>query len=125
MAIALQPEGVAAQGLIRFHHGTDQASASDLVQNGVDEQSAAAWNGSGEFWATTDHHRAEWFGLSHPDSPPAVCFEFDLPELVLASILQMNPPTAIRHGQTDYEFLPASQVLLNQHMANQQIVHVA
>jgi hypothetical protein len=86
----------------RFHHGTDLTSANDLLQNGVNQQHAAAWNGSGEFWATSDHHRAHWFALSHPSSPPAACFEFDLPESVLVMILQMNPPGGIQHGPNDF-----------------------
>jgi hypothetical protein len=124
MASANQPEEESSQSFIHFHHGTDQTSANDLLQNGVNEQHASAWNGSGEFWATTDHRRAEWFALSHPSSPPAACFEFDLPEPVLLAILQMSPPAVVRHGQDDYEFLPASHALLNQHMTNRQVVPV-
>jgi hypothetical protein len=124
MASAQQPEKEASAGFIHFHHGTDQTSATDLLQNGINQQHAAAWNGSGEFWATTDHHAAKWFALSHPSSPPAACFEFDLPEAVLLVILQMNPPEAKRHGANDYEFLPASHVLLNQHVTNLQVVAV-
>jgi hypothetical protein len=124
MASAQQPEGVAPEQLIRFHHGTDLASANDLLQNGVNQQHAAAWNGTGEFWATTDHRRAEWFALSHPNSPPAACFEFDLPESALTAILHLKPPAARRHGTDDYEFLPASHALLNQHMSNLQVVPV-
>lgn len=110
------------QGVYRFHHGTDPASANDLFRNGVSQQHAAAWNGSGEFWATIDHRRAEWFALSHPASPPAACFEFDLPEPVLQAILQMV--AAIRHGPNDYEFLPASYPLLNQAMQNKHITAI-
>jgi len=124
MASAHQPEEESSQRSSRLHHGTDQTCANDLLQNGVNLQQAAAWNGSGEFWATSDHHRAEWFALSHPNSPPAACFEFDLPESVLLVILQMNPPGAIHHAPNDYEFLPGSHMLLNQHMINRQIAPV-
>ncbi len=124
MASADQSKEEQPQKFSRFHHGTDQASANDLFQNGVDQQQAAAWNGSGEFWATRDHHRAEWFALSHPSSPPAACFEFELPESVLQAILQMNPPGAIHHVPNDYEFLPASHAHLNQHMTGKQVVPV-
>jgi hypothetical protein len=124
MASAQQPEEGTSQRPIRFHHGTDQASANDLLQNGVNQQHAAAWNGTGEFWATCDHHRAEWFARSHPSSPPAACFEFDLPESVLLVILQMNPPEALHHAPDDYEFLPGSHALLNQHLTNVQVVPV-
>src|SRR5712691_1949557 len=108
MVSALQPEGEKLERSIHFHHGTDLTSANDLLQSGVKHQHAAAWNGSGEFWATSDHRRAEWFALSHPNSPPAACFEFDLPESVLMVILQMNPPGAKHHAPDDYEFLPGS-----------------
>src|SRR5205085_10781292 len=104
MASAHQPEEGTSPRSIRFHHGTDPTGANDLLQNGVNQQHAAAWNGAGEFWATSDHHRAEYFALSHPNSPPAACFEFDLPEGVLLVILQMNPPGAIHHAPNDYEF---------------------
>ena len=57
----------------------------------------------------------------HPGSPPAACFEFDLPEFVLLAILQMAPVVAIQHGPNDYEFFPASYPLLNQGMQNKQI----
>jgi hypothetical protein len=60
----------------------------------------------------------------HPDSPPAACFEFDLPESVLLVILQMNPPAAKHHGPNDYEFLPASFGLLNQYMTQRKVVPV-
>jgi hypothetical protein len=124
MASAHQPRIESSQRVIRFHHGTDLTSANDLLLNAVDQQHAAAWNGTGEFWATSDHHRAEWFALSHPASPPAACFEFDLREAVLLVILQMNPPGAKYHGAGDYEFQPASFPLLNQHMNQRQVVPV-
>src|SRR5438874_9984859 len=124
MASAHQPEEGTLQGCSRFHHGTDQTSANDLLQSGVNQQHAAAWNGAGEFWATTDHHRARWFALSHPASPPAACFEFDLPEPALLAILQMNPPVATQHLPSDYEFLPGCHALLNQHMTNKQVAPV-
>jgi len=124
MANAQQAEGEVSQGSIRSHHGTDQTSANDLAQGGVDQQHAAAWNGSGEFWATTDHHRAQWFALSNPGSPPAACFEFDLPESVLLAILQLNPPGAVHHAPNDCEFLPESYPQLNQHMNNKRIAPV-
>jgi hypothetical protein len=124
MAIAHQSEPDVPQGIVRLHHGTDETSANDLLQNGVDQQHAAACNGSGEFWATTDHGRAEWFALSHPSSPPAACFEFELPESVLQVILQLNPPGAIYNAPDDYEFLASSHAMLNQHMTNERVVPI-
>ncbi|HVS37266.1 MAG TPA: hypothetical protein VMS17_17020 [Gemmataceae bacterium] len=124
MVSAHQPDEGTAQRSIRLHHGTDQSSANDLLQSGVNQQQAAAWNGSGEFWATSDHRRAEWFALSHPASPPAACFEFDLVESALLLILQLKPPGAIHHAPDDFEFLPGSYALLNQHMSNKRIAPV-
>jgi hypothetical protein len=124
MATVQQSEEDIPLRFVRLHHGTDESSANDLFQNGVNLQHAATWNGSGEFWATSDHHLAEWFALSHPSSPPAACFEFDLPESVLLAMLQMNPPGATQHAPDDYEFLPASHALLNQHMTNMRVAPV-
>jgi hypothetical protein len=42
----------------------------------------------------------------------------------LRTFFQMNPPAAVRHGLSDYESLPALHALLNQHIANQQVVLV-
>src|SRR5260221_9787339 len=124
MASAHEPEEETPEGSIHFYHGTDQTSANDLLRNGVNQQHAAAWNGSGEFWATVDHRRAEWFARSHPSSPPAACFEFDLPESVILALLQMNPPGVRQNAPDDYEFLPASHAALNLHMTNVQVVAV-
>ena len=62
--------------------------------------------------------------MSHPNSPPADCFEFDLPESALMTILGMTPPEAIHHAPDDYEFLPGSHALLNQHMSNKRVIPV-
>lgn len=85
---------------------------------------AAGWNGSGEFWATSVRGRAELFALSHPNSPPAACFEFDLAEPVLEALLRMSPPAVLRHREADYEFLPAGFAVLNQNMANRQVTPI-
>ena len=109
-------------GLIRFHHGTSGLSATQLLHHGVDQQLAAASNVTGEFWATTDHAVAEYFARSHPNAPPAACFEFDLPETVLRVILTQRPPGATRHGAKDVEFHPSSFAVLNSHSLNRQVI---
>ncbi len=124
MASAHQPDEGTALRSIRLHDRTDQTSATDLLQSGVNQLHAARWNGSGEFWATSDHRRAEWFALSHPASPPAACFEFDLPESALLVILQLNPSGVIRHAPDDFEFLPGGYALLNRHMTNKRVAPV-
>ena len=97
---------------------------TNLFLNGVNQAAAAFWNGSGEFWATTDPARALWFALSHPNSPPAALFAFDLPEQVLLALLAMAPPVVAQHGATDYEFLPPSFAQLNAAMLNRQVIPV-
>ena len=101
MATGDLPESGPPPGFVRLFHGTDLACANDLLQSGVDEQKAAAWNGSGEFWACTDPARADWFALSHPNSPPAARFEFDLPEAVLQALLVRDPPVVNQHLPND------------------------
>jgi hypothetical protein len=81
---------------------------------GIDQAAAAAYNSSGEFWATTDPNRADWFARSHPNSPPAARFEFDIPADVLQAILALGPQAAAQHGATDYEFFPPSFAVLPQ-----------
>src|SRR5579872_2213563 len=95
-----EASGLFGQRLIRLYHGTDLACANDLLINGVNQALAALWNGSGEFWATTDPARAWWFALSHPNSPPAALLVFDLPEQVLLALLAMAPPAVAQHGAT-------------------------
>jgi hypothetical protein len=116
--------GLGLQRVIRLYHGADLVSANDLLLNGINHAAAALWNGSGEFWATTDPTRANWFALSHPNSPPAALFVFDLPEQVLLALLAMAPPVIAQHGATDYEFLPTSFAQLNAAMLNRQVVLV-
>jgi hypothetical protein len=122
MAIAHDTDEAVTAGFVRFHHGTDLASANNLLKRGVDSQQAAAWNGSGEFWATFDHQYAGWFALSNPSSPPAACFEFDLPEAILIAMLQMIPPVVLQQLANDYEFLTGSHAMLNRNMVNGRVV---
>jgi hypothetical protein len=124
MAVAHESDAEETAGFVRFHHGTDLASANDLLCHGVDTQQAAAWNGSGEFWATFDHQHAEWFARSNPSSPPGACFEFEFPESILIAMLQMIPPVVMQVLPDDYEFLPGSHAMLNRHMANGRVVSV-
>lgn len=119
-----EASGPRGQPVIRLYHGTDLACANDLLINGVNQAAAAVWNGSGEFWLTTDPSRANWFALSHPNSPPAARFEFELPEQALQALLATVPPVAAQHGATDYELLPARFARLNTAMQNQRVVQV-
>ena len=109
---------------MRFYHGTDWASAEDLRDNGLDESKAAHYNGSGEFWATTDPIVATWFAHGNPANGIPARFEFDLSDQVFQRLLTAPSPGVVVQVPNAYEFLPESFELVNLHMSNQQIVRV-
>jgi hypothetical protein len=109
---------------IRLHHGTDDNSANDLLVNGVNV-AGAAYNVSGEFWATTSAADAETFAQVNPAGGVPARFSFDLPGSVLQALLSAVPPRAYQHttaGVDWYEFLPGSFPVLNQHLTNREVV---
>jgi hypothetical protein len=109
-------------GFIRLHHGTDVTSAQDILHNGLNQASAAVHNVSGEFWTTTDIPSADVFAQVNPVGGIPARLSFDLPEQILAALLAAHPPRVYQQGSLEYEFLPASFPLLNQHMTNRQVV---
>jgi hypothetical protein len=115
-----------AQALV-LYHGTDRASADEILNHGLDRAKAAAFNASGEFWATTDAATADVFAYANPHSPPAARLEFGIANDVLQGLLSASPPRAheySRHGVTNYEFLPASFTILNQAMAKVRVFYL-
>jgi hypothetical protein len=118
----LPDPGTGTSGTIRLHHGTDLASANDIALNGLDGARAAAFNGSGEFWATVDVAMADTFAQVNPAGGPPARLDFDLPVAVLVALLTANPPRAYQHGPDVYELLPAGFPSLNAHMIHRQVV---
>ncbi|MGL4553490.1 MAG: hypothetical protein ACRC33_20175 [Gemmataceae bacterium] len=111
--------------MIRLHHGTDASSAHDTLVNGIQVAGAAAFNVSGEFWATTSAADAETFAQVNPAGGVPARFSFDLPVSVLQALLAAAPPRAYQHtsaGVDWYEFLPDGFPLLNQRLTNRQVV---
>ena len=108
--------------LIRLYHGTDLASANAIIINGLDVSAAAALNGTGDFWASSDRATADWFAMANPANGTPARFEFDLPLPVLHALLSVVPIRAYLHGAGDYEFLPGAYPLLNQSMQNRQVI---
>jgi hypothetical protein len=92
------------------------------MANGLDVAAAAAFNGSGEFWATSDRTTADWFAMANPANGTPARLEFDLPLPVLIALLSGLPIRAYLHGTGDYEFLPGAFQLLNQSMQNCQVI---
>jgi hypothetical protein len=110
--------------LVRLHHGTDRDSAIRIRDHGLDAGEAAKHNATGEFWASSDAAVAEWFALSNPAGGPAVRLEFEIPDDVLARLVNQVPPLALFHAPSDYEFSPAGHDILNRVMTNKKIVPV-
>lgn len=108
--------------LMRLYHGTDLASANAIIVNGLDVVAAAAFNGTGEFWATSDRATADWFAMANPANGQPARLEFDLPLPVLTALLSGWPIRAYLHGADDYEFLPGAYPLLNLSMQNRQVI---
>jgi len=124
MATSLVPE-VPSGASIRLHHGTDENSANDLLHQGLDQAHAAAFNVSGEFWATISLADAEAFAQVNPAGGVPARYSFDLALWALQTLLISTSPRAYQHSTSGvrwYEFLPASFPLLNQHMANREVV---
>ncbi len=84
--------GAGESGILRLYHGTDRASATDIALNGLDGNRAAAFNGSGEFWATVDVAMADTFAFVNPAGGIPARFDFDLPVAVLVGAAD-RPPT--------------------------------
>ena len=102
---------------VRLYHGTDIISATDILQNGLNEQQAIIAGGDGHFWATTDAAYCNWY------AKPAR-LEFDLPHAVLQDLL--SKPFMVDHVEPgdNYDFYPASFSILNAEMTNKHVVSV-
>jgi len=108
---------------ITLYHGTDVDGARDLLTTGVLASSAARYNVSGEFWASTSSMVADFFAASNPAGGPPARFEFEVDETVLQDLIARQ--LVICHLQpdwTDYEFLPGCFGTLNSQMGNKRVV---
>jgi hypothetical protein len=113
--------GAGASPSVRLYHGTDLASANDIQAHGLDAARAAAFNGSGDFWATTDLAAADVFAQVNPANGVPARLAFDLPLAVLHGLLGSPGPAALQHGNDLYQFLPRGFPTLNRHMTNLQV----
>lgn len=115
-------ESFASPPLIHLYHGTDLISANAIMTNGLDVSAAASFNGTGEFWATSDRTTADWFAMANPANGAPARLEFDLAVPVLIASLNGMPIRDDLHGAGDYEFLPGAYPVLNQSMQNGQVI---
>ena len=109
-------------GDVCLYHGTDMQSARDIMLHGLDQASAAKYNGSGEFWATTDPDEADLFAQVNPACGAPARFEFEIPAAILQNLLAVG--ALFIHSTTTHEFLPMGFAELNVHMSNRQVVPV-
>ena len=63
--VLMHNEGGAACDL---SHGTDLASAQNIVRNGLDANAARQWGGGDVFWTTTSQGDAEIFCDGEPSA---------------------------------------------------------
>lgn len=110
--------------VVILYHGTDVASANDIMQYGVDAKRASGYNGTGEFWATTNPTTADWFARVNAANGPPARLRFEISAVVLQSLLAAVPVVARNDGPEDYEFLPGSFAILNQDMSGQHVATV-
>lgn len=87
--------------LIHLYHGTDAASANAIIANGLDAAAAAAFNGSGEFWATKDQTTADWFAMTNPANGQPARLEFDLPLPIFVAGAPCDTTTVLFPGSSD------------------------
>ena len=107
--------------LLRLHHGTDLQSANDIVRNGLDAVKAASYNGSGEFWASSEIGTADWFARTNPSNGQPARISFDIEESVLQQLCSAQPSVVFAHGPNDYEFQSTCFPHLNQAMKNKKV----
>jgi hypothetical protein len=122
MAIADSSQPGNGARVVCLYHGTDIASAEEIRDYGVDAGGAAAFNVSGEFWASINRTTADIFAQVNPAAGVPARLDFDLPEWILTILMPAHPPGVYRHGTEEFEFLPSSYPLLNQHMTNRRVV---
>jgi hypothetical protein len=115
---------------VRLYHGTDLASANDILQNGLDAQRAIAtggpgYAGQGEFYAITTYSEAEKVAKLCGRGPDFAVLAFDLPDTVIQDLLSRWPGAAAHIDGSDlYVFYPTSYAVLNANMTNKQLVPV-
>jgi hypothetical protein len=111
--------------MVRLYHGSDLVSANYILSHGLVARAAARYNGSGEFWATTDPTTADWFARTNPASGTPARLAFEIPDHVCQQLLAQRPVVVIVYLPNDYEFLPASFDLLYRWMSNQSVTLVS
>ena len=111
-----------------LYHGTDLASANDILSNGLDATKAAAYNVGGELWASEDPNVADIFAQVSPAGGVPARFEFEIDVALLRVLQARSPAVVVTHvgmgSGSDYEFLPGSFPDLNQYMTGKQVVLV-
>jgi hypothetical protein len=104
------PAGVLVHNDVCLFHGTDTASANNIIANGVDGEQAAALGGGDTFWMTTDENAAGWFSQANPAGGDPAVVSISLSESAITG-LQEAGSVAIDGGV--YQFAPSAWNTLN------------
>lgn len=82
----------AAEGSTILLHGTDAASAADILANGINLGPATELGGGDLFWTTTSSSDAGWFAASNPAGGPAATLSITIPNSVIENPVVFRPP---------------------------------
>jgi hypothetical protein len=106
---------------ITLYHGSDLASANDILNHGLDASKARRYNGSGEFWSTTDQFAAEVFARVNPAAGAPACLVYEVDEDDLRMLLAQKPVVAEFYAPDAYQFFPSCFDFLNRTMIQKRV----
>jgi hypothetical protein len=102
--------GLLAHNSICLFHGTDVASAKDIVEKGLDIARATELGGGDVFWATADRSVAEVFAGANPVGGAPAVVSVTLPESTVTAL--QSAGTLTIEGNV-YQFLPKAWSVLS------------
>jgi hypothetical protein len=100
----------AGEGATILFHGTDAASAADILTNGVNMGRAAELGGGDAFWTTTSSSDAGWFAAANPAGGPGATLSISVPNSVINNLTSSGLLNA--QGSV-YLFQPGAASILN------------
>lgn len=100
----------AEQSMVTLYHGTDFASATDILENGFDMSKAAELGGGDALWTTTSASDAGWFAAANPSGGPPGILQITVPE---ATINSLSSQGLVSIEGSVYRFQPGAMDVLN------------
>jgi hypothetical protein len=102
-------EGVGEGATVLFH-GTDAASAADILTNGVNMGRATELGGGDAFWTTTSSSDAGWFAAANPVGGAPATLSITVPDSVINGLSSSN---LLSVQESVYLFQPGAASILN------------